>query len=633
VSDTALIFNLLARDKASRAFANLRRNALDMGNGVTKAMLAVQAAAPAAAAAVPVVAGLGASFAGAGAAAAVFGGVVATAFAEMKTESDKVDTLREKIRQLGMQAKLAPTPEIRDKALKKQAAAILEMNARLALLPPTTRGVIVEYGNMKNAWMNFVDANKPATYTMMTRGFSIISGIIPKLQPLFDVAAVAARRLLSALLGASTGGGIDRLVAFLANQAGPALNFLGDIAKNLGTVIANVFQQFAPSGAGALEWIANMTAKWAEWSSNVDGEGGLGSFVRYIEANGPKAAEMIGQIADAATNIAKAVAPLAPVSLAVAGALTQIIAAMPPGVLTAIVAALIAYSVAAKVAFAITTAWGVATKIWAGITKIATAVQWLWNFAMTANPIGLIIIAIAALIVIIVLIATKTTWFQTIWEAVWGFIVAAFKLWWAVFSGIWLAIGEFFVGLFKAWWGLFTGFWSKVFDGVSSGWKWVTGKLSAFVSFVGGLPKKIAGAAKGLFNGIVAAAKGGINTLIGLWNRLDLGWHIGIPSWVPIIGGASFSIPDLVPDIPMLAKGGVVPAKPGGRLVIAGEGGEDEAVVPLSKLGGGPSQVVVSLPSGGSSLERLLAAWFYEAVRTGKIRLTVQNGRVQVGRA
>jgi hypothetical protein len=631
VSDTALIFNLLARDKASRAFSKLRSNALDMGAGVTKAVLAVQAAAPAAAGAIPVVVGLGASFAGAGAAAAVFGGVVASAFAEMKTESDKVDTLREKIRQLGMQAKLAPTPEIRDKALKKQAAAILEMNARLKLLPPTTRSVIHAYGGMKNAWMNFVDANKPAVYSIMTRGFAVISGIIPKLQPLFDMGAVAARRLVTALEGASRGGGIDRLVAFLSTQAVPAFNNLGAIAKNIGTVIANAFVQFAPSGDGALQWIADMTAKWAEWSSNIDGEGGLGSFVRYVQANGPQAAAMIGQIADAAKNIAVAIAPLAPVSLAVAGALTQIIAALPPGVLTGIVAALIAYSIAAKVAFAITTVWAVATKVWSAATKIATAAQWLWNIAMTMNPIGLVIIAIVALIAIIILIATKTDWFGKLWSAIWGFIVDVFKAWWAMFSGAWKAIGDFFVSLFSAWWGLFTGFWSKVFDGVSAGWKWVTGKLSAFVSFVGGLPKKIASAAKGLFNGIVAAAKGGINTLIGLWNRIDLGWQIGIPSWVPLIGGASFSIPDLVPDIPMLAEGGIVPSKRGGRLIIAGEGGEDEVVAPLSKLNG-PSHISFEFPPGGTSLERLLTAWFYEAVRTGKIRLNVQNGRVAVGR-
>lgn len=48
--------------------------------------------------------------------------------------------------------------------------------------------------------------------------------------------------------------------------------------------------------------------------------------------------------------------------------------------------------------------------------KAWAAVQAVLNLVMDANPIGLVILAIAALIGIIVLIATKTTWFQTIWQ-------------------------------------------------------------------------------------------------------------------------------------------------------------------------------------------------------------------------
>lgn len=48
----------------------------------------------------------------------------------------------------------------------------------------------------------------------------------------------------------------------------------------------------------------------------------------------------------------------------------------------------------------------------------ATAVQWLWNAALTANPIGLVIVGIAALIALIVVIVKK-------WET-WGAALAVF---------------------------------------------------------------------------------------------------------------------------------------------------------------------------------------------------------------
>lgn len=54
------------------------------------------------------------------------------------------------------------------------------------------------------------------------------------------------------------------------------------------------------------------------------------------------------------------------------------------------------------------------------------------------------------------------------------------------------------------------------------------------------------------------AVKGAYNALASGWNRIDI--EIGpftIPDWVPGIGGATFHINDIIPDIPKLEKGGV----------------------------------------------------------------------------
>ncbi|WP_025620415.1 hypothetical protein [Salinispora cortesiana] len=64
------------------------------------------------------------------------------------------------------------------------------------------------------------------------------------------------------------------------------------------------------------------------------------------------------------------------------------------------------------------------SKVWAGA-------QWLLNAALTANPIGLVVVAIGALVAAVVLIATKTTWFQDLWRAVWGKIGDPVKAGWA----------------------------------------------------------------------------------------------------------------------------------------------------------------------------------------------------------
>ncbi|GLH94892.1 phage tail tape measure protein [Phytohabitans aurantiacus] len=265
------------------------------------------------------------------------------------------------------------------------------------------------------------------------------------------------------------------------------------------------------------------------------------------------------------------------------------------------------------------------------LTKIWTAVQMAYNVVAAANPIGLIVLAIVALIAIIVLIATKTTWFQTIWEAVWGAIKAAamFVFNWIV--GGWKFVFNTVVGILKLWWTVFSGFWGKVGQIAADTWNWIIGKITSFVGFVKGLPGKIASAAKGMWNGIVGAFKSAINTLIRMWNNFSL-----------TLGGGSvlgLSIPSVTlntPNIPFLKDGGIVPATPGGTLAVIGEGRHDEAVVPLprgaSQLGGGEMTATVEAGSGGTTVQRKVAELVLELIRTNALQLTVRDNKVVAAR-
>nr|WP_238355933.1 phage tail tape measure protein [Kribbella sandramycini] len=75
-----------------------------------------------------------------------------------------------------------------------------------------------------------------------------------------------------------------------------------------------------------------------------------------------------------------------------------------------------------KVSMAAVTA---GTALWSNATKAYAAAQWLMNSALFASPLTWIVLAIVAVVAVIVLIATKTTWFQTIWSKAWGGIKAA----------------------------------------------------------------------------------------------------------------------------------------------------------------------------------------------------------------
>lgn len=112
----------------------------------------------------------------------------------------------------------------------------------------------------------------------------------------------------------------------------------------------------------------------------------------------------------------------------------------------------------------------VATKAASAATKAWAAVQWVLNAAMTANPIGLIIAAVVLLIGVIILIATKTTWFQTIWSAVWKGIQAAAA---AVWNGIKAAAVNVFnviTAALRGFSGIVSGIWNGIKSAASAAW-------------------------------------------------------------------------------------------------------------------------------------------------------------------
>jgi hypothetical protein len=125
----------------------------------------------------------------------------------------------------------------------------------------------------------------------------------------------------------------------------------------------------------------------------------------------------------------------------------------------------------------------------------------------------------------------------------------------------------------------------KRFEGfrniVDTVFKFITGAVSGSIDLI-----------KGYFSTLLGFYKGIFNTIASLWNNSIGKLSFKTPSWVPGFGGKGFD----VPNIPMLAEGGIV-TRP--TLAMIGEGGQPEAVIPLSKLGNiGGGNMYVTIQGG-----------------------------------
>ncbi|MER6603907.1 phage tail tape measure protein [Streptomyces parvus] len=214
---------------------------------------------------------------------------------------------------------------------------------------------------------------------------------------------------------------------------------------------------------------------------------------------------------------------------------------------------------------------------------VFAAAVWIANMAMLASPVTWIVLGIIALIAVIVLIIVKWDEVAAATGAAWDWIVGKLGTAWQWIKETAAAAWNWVVQKTTAAWNWIVADVQAAISDLMGIVNWlaaIPGKVAGWfgqvVSWVGGLPGKIRSAASGMWDGITSSFRSMVNSLISGWNNLSF-----------TIGGGSImgvSIPSLTlstPNIPMLAEGGITT---GATLAMIGEGPEDEAVLPLSRL-------------------------------------------------
>jgi hypothetical protein len=225
------------------------------------------------------------------------------------------------------------------------------------------------------------------------------------------------------------------------------------------------------------------------------------------------------------------------------------------------------WTLATKVHAAVMAAWSTIQTVLAARTKIAAAAQWLFNAAMSANPIGLVIIGLVLLVAAIVIAYKKSETFRKIVQAAWrGIQAAAMFAWNNVIKPIFKAYVAYVKVIITAVTWLWRRAISPAFRGISASisfaWnrviKPVFSALSRFIrTTVPNAFRTGVATIKKYWDGLKKVAKAPINFIIGtVINRGIVGTFNKIAKWL--------GVKTRLHTITALAAGGVLPGyKPG----------------------------------------------------------------------
>lgn len=207
----------------------------------------------------------------------------------------------------------------------------------------------------------------------------------------------------------------------------------------------------------------------------------------------------------------------------------------------------------------------IAMQTLAGVNALIAGGKMLAGWLMALGPIGLVIALVGAVATLIIMNWEKVKgWLTSFWDWLKGLFSAGLNWIKANWDKIVLILG----GPMGTAVVLIVKNFDKIKQAVQSVWNWIEGAFSTIgaigTSIIKGAVNSLLGFAERTINGFIRL----INNSIGAINKIP-GVNIGRISNV---------------SVPRLAEGGVIEATSGGRLALIGEGGEDEAVIPLSKL-------------------------------------------------
>lgn len=452
-SDTSLVFDLVARDRVSRALGPIAGKLNDFGTKIGTAVAGVGVAAGPVAAAGTAALGLAAGAVAAGLAVAAFKAAAAPQLEQVTEAWSLYEAAQDAAAEGGEAA-----------AQANQAYA-----DALAQMTPATRDTARAFIGLKKDHQAWSDGLSSSTMPVFTKGINVLRAVLPALTPLVKAGAGALGGFVDEIAAGVSSGGFKAWIADFAAAGGGALSDFLQVIKNLAVGFGGLLHAFLPVSDGMTGGLVDMTGAFADWATGLEHTEG---FARFLGLAG-SAGGALGNLGVAFVDLLVALAPFLGAGVLLAETLTQIVSAIPPGVISLLAQAFIYASVGMK-------AWALATTIWATITRVAAAVQWAWNAAMMANPLGLIIVGIVALIAIIVVIATKTTWFQTAWRAMTSGVAAAWSWVWGKIK----SIAGFIVNLFMNW---------TIVGRIIKHWSAIKSKTAAIWGAVVGFVKRLPG--------------------------------------------------------------------------------------------------------------------------------------------
>lgn len=221
------------------------------------------------------------------------------------------------------------------------SSATSKLGAAMAALSPTERRLATDWKALTGAYKGWAKALEPAVFPVLAGGMGLVVSQLPRLNGLVRGSSVALQGLERDAQKALGGKFWSDFITNVGKEAPVAITGLGHIGGDVLTGLAGLFQAVLPYTNSLLTGIEHLTGGFATWGKQLGTSSALGQFFTFVSKEGPVIVGDLKSVGGAILDIAKAVAPLGALQLAIIGPLADglgAIARNAPGLIQVAVA-------------------------------------------------------------------------------------------------------------------------------------------------------------------------------------------------------------------------------------------------------------------------------------------------------
>ena len=340
------------------------------------------------------------------------------------------------------------------------------VDASLKGLNATQQDTVSNLGLMVFSWKEFANSVGPSLNKVLDELPGLFNTLLTQGQKFFGPVSTALANIVGYADKLANSKGFSTFMDQFAKASGPNLEAIGKSIINIIAGLGGIIKAFLPLSTTMTAGLEDITAKFAKWGETLSSHSGFQSLTSMAHTDGPLLVSVLKNLGEAVKNVVGAMGGLSTFSnshvlLEILNPLSSILAMLSshPDLVNLALWGYTAYSAFSKLNTTFTTlkdGFTALTSIGPKLTQAASAMGLLReatvaeteaqegaDVAMEANPIGILIVGIVALVAAFVLLWNKSSAFRDFWKDVWrdieGAAVAVFdwvKGHWPLILGI-----------------------------------------------------------------------------------------------------------------------------------------------------------------------------------------------------